>query len=91
LSRNKRFSYLAGIRNRSNKSLLRSQETQGHYVPASSDFQALLTYQFSSRSSIELFGNIPNQVFASAFIQPAIPQQFFLHISSANLGIDIFL
>ena len=90
LSRNKRFSYLAGVRNRSNKSLLRSQETQGHYVPASSDFQALLTYQFSSRSSIELFGNISQTRFS---LQPSYSQlssAVFSPYFTANLGIDIF-
>src|SRR6187397_3168033 len=71
ISKNNKLSYIAGIRNRSNKSLLRSQETQGHYVPASSDFQALLTYQFSSRSSIELFGNISQTSFS---LQPSYSQ-----------------
>ncbi len=90
LSRNKKFSYLAGVRNRSNKSLLRSQETQGHYVPASSDFQAQLTYQFSSRSSIELFGNISQTRFS---LQPSFSQlstAVFSPYFTANLGIDIY-
>ena len=90
LSRNKRFSYLAGARNRSNKSLLRSQETQGHYVPASSDLQAQLTYQFSTRSTIELFGNISQTRFS---LQPSYSQlstAVFSPYFTANLGIDIY-
>src|SRR5205085_5168678 len=35
-----RVSYLVGIRNRSNKNLLKSQETLGSYIPSSSDVQA---------------------------------------------------
>ena len=35
-----RVSYLVGIRNRSNKNLLKSQETLGAYIPSSTDLQA---------------------------------------------------
>ena len=36
-SNNNKLTYLAGVRNRSNKNLLSRQETQGNYVPSSSD------------------------------------------------------
>ena len=62
-----------GVRNRSNKNLLRSQETQGHYVPSSSDLQALLTYQLSNRSILELFGNISQTKFS---LQPSFTQLY---------------
>ena len=42
-SKNKKFTFLAGIRNRSNRNLLSSQETKGNYIPSSTDLQALLT------------------------------------------------
>ena len=90
LSKNKKFSYLMGVRNRSNKSLLRSQETQGHYVPASSDLQAQLTYQVSDRSFLELLGNISQTRFS---LQPSFSQlssSVFSPYFTANLGIDIF-
>ena len=90
ISANKKFSYLAGVRNRSNKSLLRSQETQGHYVPSSSDLQAQLTYQLSSRSALELFGNISQTRFS---LQPSFTQLSTAVLSpyfTANLGIDIY-
>src|SRR5687767_5163816 len=41
ITKNNKFSYLIGIRNRSNRNLLSSQETQGNYVPSSADIQAL--------------------------------------------------
>ncbi|HRX94247.1 MAG TPA: TonB-dependent receptor, partial [Chitinophagaceae bacterium] len=54
LSKNSKFSYLLGVRNRSNRNLLSKQETQGNYVPSSSDFQALLTYQINPKWQAEL-------------------------------------
>jgi len=89
-SRNNKFSYLIGARNRSNKNLLSRQETQGNYVPSSSDLQALLTYQLTNRSTIELFGNISQTKFS---LQPAFSQltsSVFSPFFTANLGIDIY-
>src|SRR5688572_21832488 len=63
ITKNNKFSYLVGVRNRSNRNLLASQETQGNYVPSSSDLQALLTYQLNSRNTIELLGNISQTKF----------------------------
>jgi hypothetical protein len=89
-SRNNKFSYLIGVRNRSNKNLLSRQETQGNYVPSSSDLQALLTYQLSNKSTLELFGNISQTKFS---LQPEFSQlttSVFSPFFTANLGIDIF-
>ncbi|HKO80054.1 MAG TPA: TonB-dependent receptor plug domain-containing protein, partial [Chitinophagaceae bacterium] len=89
-SNNNKFSYLIGARNRSNKNLLSRQETQGNYVPSSSDLQALLTYQLSNKSSIELFGNISQTKFS---LQPEYSQltsSIFSPFFTANLGIDIY-
>ncbi|RYZ28957.1 MAG: TonB-dependent receptor, partial [Sphingobacteriales bacterium] len=38
---NNKFTYLVGFRNRNNRNLLSSQETQGNYVPSSADAQML--------------------------------------------------
>jgi hypothetical protein len=46
-----------GARNRSNESLLRSQPTEGAYLPSSSDAQALVSYQFSDKWTAEFLGN----------------------------------
>ena len=85
-----KFTYLIGVRNKSNRNLLASQETKGNYVPSSADFQALLTYQFSDRWSAELFGNFSKTKFS---LQPEFSQQtssVFSPYFSANLGLDIF-
>lgn len=59
-----KFTYLIGARNRSNDNLLRSQPTQGAYVPSSSDLQALLTYQLSEKWSAELLANTSSSKFS---------------------------
>ncbi|MHA4847035.1 TonB-dependent receptor [Flavitalea antarctica] len=90
LTKNNKFSYLVGVRNRTNRNLLSSQETQGNYVPSSSDLQALLTYQLSTTSSIEFLGNISQTKFK---LQPAFSQltsSVFSPLYTANLGLDIY-
>ena len=85
-----RFSYLMGIRNRSNQNLLSSQETKGNYVPSSSDLQALLTYQLNSKNSIELLGNISRTKFKLLPEFSQLTSSVFSPYFSANLGLDIF-
>jgi CarboxypepD_reg-like domain len=85
-----KFSYVVGVRNRSNRNLLSSQETKGNYVPSSADLQALLTYQFNNKWSAELLGNFSQTKFK---LQPEFAQQtssVFSPFFSANLGLDIF-
>lgn len=90
VSKNNKFTFLTGVRNRSNRNLLSSQETKGNYVPSSSDIQALLTYQFNDRSSLELLANYSGTKFS---LQPQFSQltsSVFSPFFSANLGLDIF-
>jgi hypothetical protein len=85
-----RFGYLFGVRNRSNRNLLSRQETTGNYVPTSSDLQALLTYQLSNRSSVELLGNYSQTKFS---LNPEFSQlttSVFSPFFTANLGLDIY-
>lgn len=85
-----RFSYLVGVRNRSNRNLLSSQETQGNYVPASSDLQASLNYQLNARWSLELLGNISQTKFTLVPAFSQLSSSVFSPFFSANLGLDIF-
>ncbi|MEP7279295.1 MAG: TonB-dependent receptor [Bacteroidota bacterium] len=87
---NNKFTYLLGVRNKSNRNLLARQETKGNYAPSSADFQALLTYQFNSKWSAELLGNFSQTKFT---LIPAFSQQtasVFSPYFTANLGLDIF-
>jgi len=89
-SKGNRFTYLFGVRNRSNKNLLSSQETQGNYIPSSSDLQALLTYQLNDKWSFELFGNASQTKFTLIPEFSQLSSSVFTPYFTANLGLDIF-
>ncbi len=84
-----KVSYLIGIRNRSNKNLLQSQETSGSYIPSSSDLQALIAYKLSDKIQLELLGIYSVSKFTlfpeSAQKTTSVFSPFF----TANLGLDI--
>ena len=84
-----KFSYLIGVRNRTNKSLLSSQETVGDYSPSSSDAQALLTYQFNEKNSIELMGIFSQTKFTLIPQSAQLTASVFSPFYTANLGLDI--
>jgi len=89
-SKNKKFSYIIGARNRSFTNLLSAQETKGDYIPSSADVQGLFTYQFNNKNSLELFTVYSQTSFnlipSSAQLSTAVFSPYF----SANLGLDIF-
>ncbi|MBO9632589.1 MAG: TonB-dependent receptor, partial [Chitinophagaceae bacterium] len=89
-SKNGKFTFLIGLRNRSNRNLLSSQETKGNYVPSSSDLQAQLTYQINTRNSLELLGNISQTKFTLIPQYSQLTSSVFSPLFSANLGLDIF-
>ena len=89
-SNNNKFAYLLGVRNRSNKNLLSRQETQGNYIPSSSDFQALFTYQLSPKWQAELLGNISRTKFSLRPEYSQLTSSVFSPFFSINLGVDIF-
>jgi hypothetical protein len=89
-TKNRRFTWLGGVRNRSNRNLLSSQETKGNYVPSSSDVQLLLSYQVSKKIQAEVLGNFSQTRFT---LVPEFSQQssaVFSPFFTANLGLDIF-
>lgn len=90
ITKNNKFSYLVGVRNRSNRNLLKSQETQGNYVPSSWDLQGLLTYQINAKNSIELLGNISQTKFTLIPEFSQLTSSVFSPYFSANLGLDIY-
>ena len=82
----KKFSYLIGVRNRTNKSLLSSQETVGDYSPSSTDAQALLTYQLNEKNSIELMGIFSQTKFTLIPQSAQLTSSVFSPFYTANLG-----
>ena len=90
VNKNSKFSYLLGIRNRSNRNLLSSQETKGNYVPSSADFQALLAYQFNPKWSAELLSNISQTKFSLIPQESQLTTSVFSPVFSATIGVDIY-
>jgi hypothetical protein len=84
-----RFTYLVGARNRTDGSLLGSQETKGTYAPSSSDLQALLTYQLNSRNRLELLGTLSQTRFHLIPQSEQLTSSIFSPYFTANLGLDI--
>lgn len=89
-NKNSKFTYLLGVRNRTNRNLLSRQETKGNYIPSSSDFQALLTYQFNPKWQVELLSNISKTKFTLVPQFSQLTTSVFSPIFSATLGIDIY-
>lgn len=57
-SKNRRFSWITGFRNKTNQILLSSQPTQGEYRPVFYDYQLFTTYTFSEKFELQAIGNI---------------------------------
>jgi hypothetical protein len=90
VSTNKKFSYLFGIRNRSNKNLLASQDTKGNYIPTSNDLQGLFTYTLSSKWQVELFANSSATKFTLFPEESKLTSTVFSPLYTANFGLDIY-
>ncbi|HTR28072.1 MAG TPA: TonB-dependent receptor [Puia sp.] len=84
-----KFTYLLGARNRSNGSLLSSQETKGTYAPSSSDLQALLTWQVNRRDRLELLGTLSQTRFHLIPQSEQLTSSIFSPYFTASLGLDV--
>ncbi len=87
---NGKVTYNVGMRNRSTRSLLSSQETQGNYIPSSSDLQGLITYQISNKWLLEAFANISATKFTLYPESSKLTSSVFTNVFTANLGLDIY-
>lgn len=88
-SKKGRITYLVGVRNRSNKNLLKSQETLGSYIPSSSDAQAFVTYKLNEKIQLEFLGTYAITKF-SLYPESAVKTtSVFSPLFTANLGLDI--
>ncbi len=90
ISADKKFTYLIGARNRTNKNLVSSQETRGNYSPSSADLQALFTYELNERSLLELMGTLSGTKFNLIPQSSQLTSSVFSPYFTANLGLDIF-
>src|ERR1700722_11138119 len=90
VSKNNKFSYIVGARNRSFATLLSSQEVKGDYIPSSSDIQGLFSYQFNPKNSLELFTVYSQTSFNLVPMSAQLSTAVFSPYFTANLGLDIF-
>jgi hypothetical protein len=88
-TKKEKITYLVGVRNRSNKNLLKSQETVGSYIPSSSDIQALITYKLSNKIQLELLGIYSVAKFTLFPESAQKTTSVFSPLFTANLGLDI--
>jgi hypothetical protein len=58
ISKDKRFTYLAGARYKTNQYLLNALETKGSYLPVCVDFQSLLTYNLTDKLELAVLGYV---------------------------------
>lgn len=56
-SKNGKWYYMAGVRQKSNQYLLNSFETKGEYRPSFTDVQVLTGFDINKKWNVELFGN----------------------------------
>jgi hypothetical protein len=84
-----RVTYLLGIRNRSNKNLLSSQEVTGAYIPSSTDVQAFITYKLNEKFQLEFLGNLSVTKFSLIPESVQKTASVFSPLFTTNLGLDI--
>jgi len=89
-SKNGKFSYLTGVRNKSNRNLLSNLPTAGAYIPSASDAQGFLSYTISPKLQVELLGIISTSRFT--FFPESVKKttSVFSPFFTANLGLDVF-
>ncbi|MEI6694617.1 MAG: carboxypeptidase-like regulatory domain-containing protein [Bacteroidota bacterium] len=60
---NSRFSYLIGLRQKSNQYLLNSMQTKGEFRPSFTDAQTLLTYDLNEKLELSFLGNYARNIY----------------------------
>ncbi|MGL6266636.1 MAG: TonB-dependent receptor, partial [Chitinophagaceae bacterium] len=89
-SAKEKFTYLVGLRQRTNRGLLSSQETQGSYIPTSTDIQAQFTWQLNPTWQLEALTNFARTSFTLIPEYSQLTTSVFSPVFSANLGVDIY-
>ncbi len=63
ISKNKKFTTIAGFRYKRSSYLFNTFEVQGDYKPVFADFQSFSTYQISKKFSVSFLGNVSSNVY----------------------------
>ena len=63
ITKNRKFSYLLGVRQKSNQSVLSGLDTKGDYQPSFTDVQTLLRYDLSKKTELSFLGHYARNVY----------------------------
>lgn len=74
LSKNRKTTFLFGLRHKSNQYLLGTLDTKGNYKPSFSDIQALVTHDINHRLEVSFLGNFSNNRY---LFQPVVQNTRF--------------
>ena len=89
-TKNQKLIWLFGVRSKTNKDLLSSQEVKGNYVPSASDLQAFITYSLSKKLQLELLGILSGSKFTLIPESAQKSTAVFSPLFTADLALDIF-
>ncbi len=89
-SKDSRMSWLFGVRSKTNRNLLSSQEVKGNYVPSAADMQAFLSYKISENVQVELLGILSGSKFSLVPESAQKSTAVFSPLFTADMGLDIF-
>ncbi|MEO8412232.1 MAG: TonB-dependent receptor [Ginsengibacter sp.] len=89
-TKNQKLTWLFGVRSKTNKNLLSSQEVKGNYLPSASDLQAFITYKLSQKWQLDLLGIVSGSKFTLVPESAQKSTAVFSPLFTANLGLDIF-
>ncbi len=89
-TKNDKVTWLLGVRSKTNKDLLSSQEVKGNYVPSAADLQALLTYKLSQKLQLDLLGIVSGSKFTLIPESAQKSTAVFSPLFTADIGLDIF-
>ena len=89
-TKNQKLTWLFGVRSKTNRNLLSSQEVKGNYVPSAADLQAFITYKLSEKLQLELLGIVSGSKFTLVPESAQKSTAVFSPLFTANLGLDIF-
>lgn len=89
ISGDKKFTYLVGLRNKTNRNVVKSQATTGNYIPSSADLQGLFVYRFSPKFRMELLGDYNKTKFLFYPEETKLTASVFSPYYVANYGVNI--
>jgi hypothetical protein len=89
-SKNQKVTWLFGVRSKTNKDLLSSQEVKGNYIPSASDLQAFITYNVSKKLQLELLGILSGSKFTLIPESAQKSTAVFSPLFTADLALNIF-